>query len=145
MPTETPPETSLFARPIHQLVQLLVDSPDPVEHPPEDEELPVSETLKLLARERRRAIIRQLATTDQTPMTVSTLAERVACEEYDCDAESLAPAERKRVYVAAVQSHLPALVEANAIVYDSDEQLVDRGPEFARLWRTYTAVLDSLS
>lgn len=137
-----PPETSPFVRPVQWLLRRLVGSPH---SPALDQDLPVTETLELLVPERRQVILEELASAEQTPLSTSTLAERVACAEYECRSEALADDQRKRVYIALTQSHLPALSDANVILYDSETRLVDRGPEFARLWRTYIAVLDALS
>ncbi|MHB9286452.1 hypothetical protein ACKVMT_05370 [Halobacteriales archaeon Cl-PHB] len=118
-------------------------SPDP--QLPESADLPVTETIELLVPERRQAIIEELATRGCVPVSASTLAEIVACAEYECDAETLEADQRKRVYIALIQSHLPLLEQAEAVTYDTDSKLVDRGPEFERFWQTYVAILKSLS
>jgi hypothetical protein len=109
-----------------------------------DEDLPVTDTVELLAANRRQAILEELVGTTQ-PVSTGTLAERVACAEYNCEAETLEYEQRKRVYIALTQSHLPALAEENVVTYDADTNRVARGPQFSQLWQTYTAVVDSLS
>jgi hypothetical protein len=113
--------------------------------PPHAEDIPVTDTLKLIVPRRRQLILEELATADQTPLSTSALAERVATTEYDCSPESLTSNERKRVYIALSQSHLPTLSNDNVVSYQPDDQRVDRGPEFSRVWQTYIAVLNSLS
>ena len=142
--SQTPPaETSLLARPINWLRRRLTGRPGP-EPQSLDEDLPVTDTVELLASDRRQAIIEELAGTTQ-PMSTATIAERVACAEYDCEADTLNAEQRKRVYIALKQSHLPVLAEANVVVYDVDSNRVARGPQFSQLWQTYTAVVKSLS
>lgn len=136
-------ETSPFARPIKRLVRLLAGRPDP--QLPSEGEIPITETFELLAQERRQVILEKLATASTTPISTSSLAERVACTEYECDPDELEDDQRKRVYIAVTQSHLPTLQEADIVTHDTDAQLVDRGPKFDRLWRTYMAVLETLS
>ena len=141
--TDTLPETSLLARPIKRLAQFVTGSPDPL---PDDDhsDVIVTDTLEVLVQPRRRATLAALAATEQTPLSVSALAERVASAEYDCEPTDLASDQRRRVYVALCQSHLPRLAETNIVSYDRETQLVDRDSQFGRVWRTYVAVLESL-
>lgn len=143
MTAETPSETSLFVRPVKQFVEFVSGSPNPPQH--SEWNLQVSETLKLLVPERRQAVLEVLHATHQRPVPVSTLADHVACEEYDCDIEDVTTEQRKRVYIALYQSHLPTLAQAEVVTYDADECLVKVGPEFQRVWQVYSAVLESLS
>jgi hypothetical protein len=112
-----------------------------------NEELPVTEIFELLANHRRQLVLKELATTERTPLSTSTLAERVACAEYDCSRDELAADQRKRVYIALKQSHLPKLNDTSlgVVSYRHEENLVDRGPEFDRAWETYTIACQSLS
>ncbi|WP_224333518.1 DUF7344 domain-containing protein [Haloprofundus halobius] len=142
MTTKTPSETSLFTRSVQYLVRLFTGSSNL--RPQEDEDLPVTEILELIAPKRRQLILEELAAAEQTPLSTSTLAERVACAEYECSPEELKSDQRKRVYIALVQSHLPTYRDGDVVSYDPDSRLVDRGPEFTRVWQTYTAILESL-
>ena len=143
MTAETPSETSLFARPLQQVVEFVSGPPKPPQHSERD--LQVSETLELLVPERRQALLEVLHSSPQRPIPVSTLADHVACQEYDCDVETLTTEQRKRVYIALYQSHLPTLAQADVVTFDTDESLVEVGPEFQRVWQVYAAVLESLS
>lgn len=143
MTAENPPETSLFTRVSQRIAKYFADTSDT--QLPANDDLPVTETLRLLARERRRIILKALAETEQVPLSTSKLAERVACMEYDCSSEALTADQRKRVHIALVQSHLPALSDANVISYNSDSKIVDCGSQFHRTWQTYIAILESLS
>lgn len=143
MTAEAPSETSLFARPLNRIVNLVSSSATPPQH--SDSDLPVGETLELLAPTRRQAVLEILHASPQCPVPVSTLAEYVASEEYDCDVDEVTTEQRKRVYIALYQSHLPTLAQADVVTYDADESWVKVGPEFHRIWQVYTAVLESLS
>lgn len=140
--SETPPtETSLLVRPINWLRRRFKEKPDLQSL---DEDLPVTDTVELLAADRRQAILEALVVTTQ-PVSTATLAERVACAEYDCTTETLESEQRKRVYIALKQSHLPVLDEANVVKYNADTNRVARGPQFSHLWKTYISVVKSLS
>ena len=114
-------------------------------HSNQSEPPSVTDTLELLAHERRRLILEELAAAEETPLTTSTLANRVAALEYDCSPTELSPDQQKRVYIALVQSHLPKYSDAEVITYLPDECLVDRGPKFLSVWKTYRGVCETLA
>lgn len=135
MTAQTPSETSLFARQIQHLVEFVSGSSNPPH--PSERDLNVSETLELLVPERRQTVLEVLHASPQRPIPVSTLADHVACDEYDCDVETLTTEQRKRVYIALYQSHLPTLAQANVVSYDADESLVKSDQNFnASGWST---------
>ena len=105
----------------------------------------MSETVRLIRSERRQLILEELAAAEQSRWSISELAERVAAAEYQCSPDTLTSDQRKRVYIALLQSHLPSLNESNVVLYDRDNSLVERGPGFGQVWQTYTAVVESLS
>lgn len=104
----------------------------------------MDETVNLLSQGRRRVIIEQLATTDQRRTSVADLAEDVACTEYECTPAELGSDERKRVYIALQQSHLPQLNDADIVLYDSNATLVSKGPNFQQLRHAQLALRDAL-
>lgn len=143
MAEKSPSETSLVARLVKQFRNSSTNG-FRTNQPP-TEELPITETLKILVPKRRRVILEELNASNEIPLPVASLAERVACVEYQCDIETLDSEQRRRVYIALQQSHLPTLAAADAIIYDTDANTVDTSKEFDRIWQTYSAIIESLS
>ena len=75
------------------------------------------EIFDLLSNRRRRYAIHYCKQVGE-PVTLSDLAEQVAAWELDKDVEALTSAERKRVYTALQQSHLPTLERADVIEFE---------------------------
>ncbi|WP_247728757.1 DUF7344 domain-containing protein [Halovivax limisalsi] len=90
------------------------------------------EIYKVLGNRRRRYVIHYLEWRGR-PVSLDELAERIAAWENDGSIESIGAAERKRVYTALQQFHLPKLAEASLVAYDERAGVIDR-----------TAVLDDL-
>lgn len=87
---------------------------------PQDESLPPDVVFDILKNQRRRATLAYLRDRDTTSqVTVKDLATTVAAHEQGCQPEALTSAQRKRVYVALKQSHLPRLADAGFIDYDA--------------------------
>lgn len=85
---------------------------------PEEGGLSRDETFDLLRNRRRRDVVRYLASAGRT-VTLSELAEHIAARENDVSIEELDYSQRKRVYVALYQTHLPKLDRANVLDYES--------------------------
>jgi hypothetical protein len=73
----------------------------------------------VLSNERRRYVIHHLKAEDER-VTVRDLSEQVAAWENDIERARVTPKERKRVYTALHQTHLPKMDEAGVIDYDRD-------------------------
>ncbi|MFC7116645.1 hypothetical protein ACFQH2_19170 [Natronoarchaeum sp. GCM10025703] len=86
-----------------------------------------------------------LENVEKGPISVSTLAEEVAAIEYNCPPTELGSQQRKRVYIALCQVHLPRLAEAQIVSYDDNQKLVDEGPRFSELRRVYSILTDALT
>ncbi|WP_254766564.1 DUF7344 domain-containing protein [Salinilacihabitans rarus] len=71
----------------------------------------------LLSNHRRRYVIHYCKREDD-PVELGDLAEHVAAWELDKTVEELTSAERKRVYTALQQTHLPTLERAEMIEFD---------------------------
>lgn len=80
--------------------------------------LPKNERFDLLRNRRRRDVLRYLIAADRT-VTLPELAEHIAALENDVAIEELDYSQRKRVYVALYQTHLPKLDRANVLDYES--------------------------
>lgn len=78
----------------------------------------------VLRNHRRRHALRYLEDAPET--TVSDLAEYVAAIENGVESAEVTSEQRKRVYVALYQNHLPKLADVGAIDYDRNRGTVDR-------------------
>lgn len=76
------------------------------------------EIFTILSNRRRRRVLQYLEAHDETRVDLRTLVDALAEWEYGEPAETLSWKQRKRVYTALRQSHLPKLADAGAIEYD---------------------------
>lgn len=105
------------------------EAPSPATSGPERP--PSSERIYgLLADRRRRYALHYLMQRGE-PVALRELAEQVAAWENDKPIEALGSQERKRVYIALYQSHLPSMDREGIVSYDSDRGEVALAPEFA--------------
>ena len=81
----------------------------------------------LLQNERRRLAI-QCLRANGGEAALGDIAEHVAAVEQDTTVAGLASQERKRVYAALYQSHLPKLDRAGVVTYDRAAGTVGLGP-----------------
>lgn len=84
----------------------------------------------ILQNKRRRDVLRYLMSVDRM-VTQAELAEQIAAQENGITVAELDSAQRKRVYVALYQTHLPKLDEAGLIEYNSNRghaKLTDIAP-----------------
>ena len=96
-------------------------------------ELGKDEIFELLKNPRRRAALRYLDDAEGT-VTLSDLAEHIAAQENDVTVEQLNAYQRKRVYIALYQCHLPTMDESNVIDYDQDRGNIDIRDEAEKLF-----------
>ncbi|WP_134670784.1 DUF7344 domain-containing protein [Halorussus marinus] len=68
-----------------------------------------------------------------SPVELGELAEQVAAWENDTTVGDVSPSERKSVYSALHQTHLPKLQAAGVVHYDADRSLVTTPDHAARL------------
>lgn len=87
--------------------------------PSSEEQLTLDVIFELLKNRRRRDIFRYLMEVERT-VTLSELAEQVAAWENDIEVQELNSDQRKRVYVALYQTHLPKMDKAGIIEYEQD-------------------------
>lgn len=113
------------------------------------------EIFDLLSNHRRRYAIHYCKREDE-PVELGDLAEHVAAWELDKEIEELTSSERKRVYTALQQQHLPTLERANMIEFEDHtvelteeaEQLevyLDVVPEESIPWGLYYVGLSVLA
>lgn len=92
----------------------------------EVERLEMDVAFELLKNWRRRTVLRYLA--EEESVTLSDLAEHVAALENDVPEAQLSSKQRKRVYVALYQCHLPMMDRAGVIEFNRARGLVERSP-----------------
>jgi hypothetical protein len=88
-----------------------------VAHPPtreDDDSLDEGDVYEMLGNRRRRYALQYLRTSDG-PVAIGELAEHVAAEENDVPPEAVSPGQRKSVYTALHQNHLPKLTDAGLV------------------------------
>ena len=90
----------------------------------ESGELEVDHLYDVLSNRRRRFAIHYLKQSSG-PTTVGELSETVAAWEEGCDPADVGPDQRKRVYTALQQSHLPVMERAGIVEYDKDRKRVE--------------------
>ncbi len=71
---------------------------------------------EVLSNQRRRFAVYAMSGTQE--VSLGSLAEQIAAWENEQPVDAVSSAERKRVYTALQQSHLPKLAEAGLIEYD---------------------------
>lgn len=91
------------------------------------DELPLDAVYHLLQNERRRGVISYLDD-HEAPVTRSEVAEQVAAWENGTDVDGIDSQERKRVYIALHQIHLPKLDDAGVLEYDPDRGTITPRP-----------------
>lgn len=78
----------------------------------------------VLSDKRRRYTLHHLKQRDG-PVSIRELAEQVAAWENRKAIEDLTSQERKRVYIALYQSHLPSMAKEGIVDYDADRGMVE--------------------
>ncbi len=89
----------------------------------EDERLSKDVIFELLKNRRRREVLAYLLEAEET-VTLGELAEQIAAWENDTEVSALSSDQRKRVYVALYQTHLPKMDDAGIVEYDQDRGLI---------------------
>ena len=102
----------------HRLTHAPTDDPLPGEC-----RLPTDEIFGILSTERRRRILEYMAETGPET-TLADLADVIAAAENDTEVRLVSSQERKRVYVALYQTHLPRMDAADVIDFDSSRGTV---------------------
>lgn len=93
------------------------------EGPSDDEHLATGVVFETLSSHRRRYTLHYLKQVDE-PVTIRDLSEQIAAWENRIDRRAVTPKQRKRVYTALHQTHLPMMDRVGAVVYDKDRGTV---------------------
>lgn len=101
----------------------LPDEITSVTKPRSDHRLSKDVIFELLKNRRRRKVLSYLLDAEET-VTLGELAEQIAAWENDTEVTALSSDQRKRVYVALYQTHLPKMADAGIIDYNRDRGLI---------------------
>lgn len=82
---------------------------------------------EVLSNERRRYVLHHLKAAGER-VTVRDLSEQVAAWENGIELAAVTPKERKRVYTALHQTHLPKMADVGVIDYDRDRGTLELTP-----------------
>ena len=85
------------------------------------------ELFTLLSNQRRRHILHALMREGE-PLDVGTLSQEIAAWEDGVELGEVTSSDRKRVYTALQQSHLPKMDKAGVIEYDHNRGTVEATP-----------------
>lgn len=118
-----------------------------------DDDIPMDEMFEILKNERRRRVLTTLDRADE-PVELGDLAEAIAAAENGTTPDRVDSTQRKRVYVALYQCHLPKMATIGVIDYDSRSGRVEltddarsvlsmarRPTGMGRPWHLYGATL----
>lgn len=89
--------------------------------PPEGGGPSKGELFEALSNDRRRETLRYLLRQDDGRSTKGEVARHIAAQETDKSVEQVSSDERKRVYIALHQTHLPKLNDLGLVEYDSSQ------------------------
>ncbi|ERH13924.1 MAG: hypothetical protein J07HB67_00177 [halophilic archaeon J07HB67] len=84
---------------------------------------------EILSNRRRRYAVYALGNEETDTVELGELARRIAAWETGKPPERVTSTERKRVYTALQQSHLPKLADAGLIDYDERASVIHSQPE----------------
>jgi len=108
---------------------------------PESESVqPLARCFSILRNQRRRMVLLYMDDNIRE-ITVGELAEAIAAEENEVTESEVTSSQRKRVYTALYQAHLPALEEAALIHYHQQKgfvELTDHGEEIIKILKLFT-------
>ncbi|MFD1645027.1 DUF7344 domain-containing protein [Haloarchaeobius litoreus] len=79
------------------------------------------ELFEALSNDRRRETLRYLLRQEDGETTKGEVARHIAAQETDKPVEQVTSDERKRVYIALHQTHLPKLHDLGLVEYDSSQ------------------------
>lgn len=92
-----------------------------------DDTLTEDELFEILSNRRRRHILHQLIRERDT-LDIGTLSKEIAAWEDGLELHEVSSSDRKRVYTALHQSHLPKMDKAGVIDFDRDRGTVEPTP-----------------
>ncbi len=97
------------------------------------DELSEDDVFEVLSNRRRRHAVHTLKRYDHDPMELGDLAEEVAAIEHDVDVAEISYDQRKSVYTALQQSHLPKMDDAGIVEFDKNRGTIEPTPALEEL------------
>ena len=94
----------------------------------DDESPPLDLVFGILKNSRRRKVIKYLRQREER-ISMSDLAEHIAAVENGTTPRMLTSKQRKRVYVALYQCHLPKMDDAGVVDFNNDRGTIELGEE----------------
>ena len=91
-------------------------------------ELSENELFDVLANQRRRFAVHLLKREADDSIAIGDMAEQIAAWENGIDTAEITGNERKRVYTALQQSHLPKMDDAGVVEFNKDRGVVEPTP-----------------
>lgn len=91
------------------------------------EEMELDQIFELLKNPRRRTIIEYLRSAETGSSTTDELAKHIAARENDVEVSELTSQQRKRVYIALYQCHLPKMDRFGVIDFHKKRGTVELG------------------
>jgi len=91
-------------------------------------EVSEDELFNVLANQRRRFAVHLLKREEDDRIPIGDMAEQIAAWENGIETAEITGNERKRVYTALQQSHLPKMDEAGVVVFNKDRGVVEPTP-----------------
>jgi len=91
-------------------------------------EVSEDELFDVLANQRRRFAVHLLKREDEDRVAIGDMAEQIAAWENGIDTAEITGNERKRVYTALQQSHLPKMDEAGVVEFNKNRGVVEPTP-----------------
>lgn len=105
-----------------------VDSPADTTDDTTDDALTEDELFEILSNRRRRHILHELMREEEGALDIGTLSQEIAACEDGLELHEVSSSDRKRVYTALHQSHLPKMDKAGIIEFDRDRGTVEPTP-----------------
>ncbi|WP_436924624.1 DUF7344 domain-containing protein [Halosimplex amylolyticum] len=106
---------------------------------PADERTSVTDAFGLLGHRYRRHAVRTLDE-HRCELALADLADEAARREYDDDLTAIASENVRELYLSLYHTHVPKLVEGNAVSYDQDADIVAPRDRIESLARVLDAV-----
>jgi hypothetical protein len=91
-------------------------------------EVSEDELFDVLANQRRRFAVHLLKREEKERFEIGDMAEQIAAWENGIDTAEITGNERKRVYTALQQSHLPKMDDAGVVDFNKDRGIVEPTP-----------------
>jgi len=91
-------------------------------------EITDDELFDVLSNQRRRFAVHLLKRETDDSIAIGEMAEQIAAWENDIDMTEITGSERKRVYTALQQSHLPKMDEAGVVEFNKSRGIIEPTP-----------------